>query len=222
MSKYDPPIRLIGPNTDISSLKMSKLNWDVWIMNKVPYQVVRIEDYYHSIGGEHGNNNLWMYPRGSEPTCENLIEYNCRGCGVNWGISYDPYNYIKTKWDETESFTCANVCVTRNGKPFYHCHSLDEARYLIGSDKIQDHPLNFNEIDFDKRAIERKVWWRSQPAIITMWIGGGQACVILEPDGIDKFQVPPEFVDEDDLNDPEVTKEVKTNVFDKHIWWFRD
>ena len=27
MSKYDPPIRLIGPNTDMSSLKMSKLNW---------------------------------------------------------------------------------------------------------------------------------------------------------------------------------------------------
>ena len=55
-----------------------------------------------------------------------------------------------------------------------------------------------------------------------MWIGGGQACVILEPDGIDKFRVPPEFVDLDEPNDLEVTKEVKTDIFDKHICWFRD
>ena len=83
-----------------------------------------------------------------------------------------------------------------------------------------DHPLALNTIDFDKKMIGRKIWWRSEPGIITRWIDG-QACVIIEPDGIEKFTTPAEFFKEDGDEYYE-DNYVKTNIFDKHIWWFRD
>ena len=67
--------------------------------------------------------------------------------------------------------------------------------------------------------IGRKVWWRSEPAIISSWIDG-QACVILEPDGIDNFTKPAEFVDDGCMDDGE--RDIKADIFDKHIWWFRN
>ena len=76
-------------------------------------------------------------------------------------------------------------------------------------------------IDYDKKMIGRKVWWRSQPAIITKWIKG-QACVILEPDGIDSFKTPAEYENDDMFGDDEDKKSIKTEVFDKHIYWFRE
>lgn len=211
-------IRLIEKGTDISRLEMIAMPWDVEI-NNIPYQVVIIKGYVHSIGGRRGENDLWMYPRGSKPTYENLVEYQCDGMGVCWGIEYKPYNYIKSKWDESECFTSGGAMITRNGKDFYFCRSgIDEARYLIK--KINDHPINFDEYNFEKQIIGRKVWWRSEPAIITSWIESGQACVILEPDGIDHFKSPAEFVDDELMNDGE--DDIKADIFDNHIWWFRE
>lgn len=211
-------IKLIEKNTNIAKLKMFKMPWDVEVRGD-PYQVVRIEGYVHSIGGKWGENNLWMYPRNCNPTYETLIEYHCEGCGVCWGIVYNPHNYTRTKWDETECFTSNGAMITRNDKDFYFCSGgIDEAKWLIKN--LEDHPLELNEYDFDKKMLGRKVWWRSEPAIITRWIGMGQACVILEPDGIDKFTKPKEFANDDYMDDDETY--IKADIFDKHIWWFRE
>lgn len=210
-------IKLIDKYTDISKLKMSKYNWDV-VVNGVPYQVVRIERYVHSIGGKHSENDLWMYPLSQEPSYKNLVEYNCDGCGVCWGIRFEPHNYKRTKYDETECFTTRGAMITRNGEDFYFCNcGIDEARYLIPL--LSEHPLNLNERDFDSNMIGRKIWWRSEPAIIKRYVKG-QAAVIIEPDGINKFTTPAEFADEgSEYYDENWTK---TDIFDKHIWWFRD
>ena len=74
--------------------------------------------------------------------------------------------------------------------------------------------------DYAQRCVGRKVWWRSEPAIIKRFVDG-QACVILRPDGISKFTTPAEFYREDGTNYYE-DNDVKTSIFDKHIWWFRD
>ena len=211
-------IKLTEKNTHLAKLKMPKMPWDVEVRGD-PYQVVRIEGYVHSIGGKWGENNLWMYPRNCNPTYETLIEYHCEGCGVCWGIVYNPHNYTRTKWDETECFTSNGAMITRNDKDFYFCSGgIDEAKWLIKN--LEDHPLELNEYDFDKKMLGRKVWWRSEPAIITRWIGMGQACVILEPDGIDKFTKPKEFANDDYMDDDETY--IKADIFDKHIWWFRE
>lgn len=210
-------IKLIDKNTDINSLKMHKMDWDV-VLNNREYQVVKIDGYIHTIGGKWGENDLWMYPRNGNLTYETLIEYNCNGCGVCWGLKYEPYNYVRCKWGECECFTTGGAMITRNGKDFYFCRGgIDEARYLIK--QLDEHPLNLNDYGFDEKMIGRKVWWRSEPGIITSWIDG-QACVIIEPDGIEKFTTPAEFADEGDCYYED--GDVKAEIFDKHIWWFRD
>ena len=120
--------------------------WDVVVKGR-EYQVVMIEGYIHAIGGGRGENNLWMYPRDEEPTYENLVEYYCDGCGVCWGIKYEPHNYIRTKWDETECYTSGGAMITRNGEDFYFCRGgIDEAKWLMKH--LDEHPLNLNEYGF--------------------------------------------------------------------------
>lgn len=55
---------------------MNKMPWDV-VVNDIPYQVVEIEGYVHTLGPRNSENNLWMYPRSEDPTYENLVEFSC-------------------------------------------------------------------------------------------------------------------------------------------------
>lgn len=59
------------------------------------------------------------------------------------------------------------------------------------------------------------------PEIITDSIDDGQACVILEPDGIEKFTTPAEFAEKEG-DDYYEDGFVKAEIFDSHIWWHRD
>lgn len=210
-------IKLIHKNTDIASLKMRKYPWDVCI-NERPFQVACIEGYIHTIGGRYGNNDLWAYPRDEEPTYENLIEFDGEPC--NWGLRYEPKNYIRTKWDETEALHSGGVTITRNGEDFYSLaggmsYGIDKARVLI--QEIKEHPLDLGDIDFDKKMVGRKVWWNGQPAVIQRYIEG-QACVILVREDGGLFEKPAEFVTDYFRYDE---KELKDDIFSKRIWWFR-
>lgn len=84
-------IRLIERDTDISKLNMMLIDWDVVVYNR-PYQLAFIEGYVHSIGGKWGHNNIWMWPRGKQPTYDNLVQYS-GSSGACWG--YD-INLITT------------------------------------------------------------------------------------------------------------------------------
>lgn len=212
-------IRLIEKD-DIASIKYHKLDWDV-VVKGVPYQIIRVEGFVHTIGGrlDYGDgNNFWAYPLNETLNYENLIEFN--GCpGARWGIEFSPVHYIKTKWDETEILQGRKLIITRNDLPFYDGFiTFNEAIAYIKDGILDEHPLRLNERDFDKKCIGRKVWWRSEPGIITRYIDK-QACVIIEPDGIDTFTVPAEFAEEKDYY---CDGDVKTSIFDNHIWWFRD
>ena len=207
-------IRLIDRNTDISKLKMCQMYWDT-VINREPYFVVLIEGYIHTIGGKYGNNNLWAYPRNEKPSFKNLIQFD--GEPVCWGINYAPYNHVRYRHGEFEARTIGNVFITRNGEKFCDVRgSIERAKCMI--DVFLEHPMNLNKIDFDKNVIGRKVWWRSEPAVVTSYISG-QACVILEPDGIPQFTTPAEFAD--DGCEYYFDGDVKADILDKHIWWFR-
>ena len=230
----DCEFKLIEKDTDISQLKMHRLDWDVVIPRKVwnaaddyvgermvPYQVARIEGYVHCYRGYGEPIDLWAWPLEEEPCYENMVEYtpSQRYGPVMWGIRYDPHHYTRAKWGESEIRVSGETVITRNGEDFYDCRQgILEAKRII--DTIDEHPLGFNERNYDKKMIGRKIWWRSEPAIISKWIKG-QACVILIPDGIAKFTTPAEFAKEDGHNYYE-DNEVKTTIFDEHIWWFRD
>lgn len=209
-------INLIKKDTDLSNLP-KPYDWDV-VIHKRPYYVVRIEGFVHTIGGRWGNNDLWAYPRDEKPSYENLIEFEA-DTPVCWGIIYQPTLYTKCKWDECFARNGQILQITRNGEVFYDqiFGGITKAFDLLN--RIDEHPLKLSTIDFDKKAVGRKVWWRSEPAIIASYIHK-QACVILKPDGIAQFTVPAEFAKED----PEYYEDrnVKTTIFDEHIWWYRD
>ena len=214
--------RLIEEDIYISKVKMQKMDWDV-VMGDIPYQVVRIEGYVHTIGGRWGDNEYWAYPRNQQPSYENLIEFESEH-PVRWGIKFEPKHYRKDKWDESRLEYSAPVTITRNGEDFYTLwgglnYGIDKARVLIS--EINEHPIDFNSIDYDKRIIGRKVWWRSQPAIVTGWCRR-QACVILEPDGIEKFSVPAEYVGDPLFDNEEDRISIKDEIFSEHINWFRE
>lgn len=211
-------IRLITKDTVLPHLQ--HMDWDV-VINGIPHYVVRIESYVHTIGGRYGENDLWAYPRDKAPTYDTLVEFGCEN-PVAWGIRYEPQNYTKTKWDETEARSGSGVAITRNGEIFCHVtgglnYGIDKARAMIV--EFGEHPLDLSTINFDQKAIGRKVWWRSEPAIITEYVDK-QACVILEPDGIERFTVPAEFAKEE----PDYYEDgyVKADILDRNIWWFRD
>lgn len=212
-------IKLIEKDTIIP--KVIPLDWDVEIKGR-PYYVARLKDFVHTIGGHWGENNLWAYPRDEEPNYENLIEFDS-STPVLWGIEYKPHHYIRSKWGESEVLKGSNLFITRNGKVFDEIpnnginYGIDKARVRI--EEYNDHPLDLNSIDFDKKMIGRKIWWRSQPAKIESFIWG-QACVIIVPDGIDSFETPLEFKDDDFMEEDE--DYIKTHILDDHIYWFRD
>lgn len=210
-------IKLITPDMDFNVFK--PYDWDVELYGK-PYYVIRIPGYVHTIGGHYGNNDLWAYPRNERPSYKNIVEFNADG-PVRWGILYEPASYLKSKYGEDEIRDNGLITITRNSKPFCRFngdiyYGIDRARTLIS--EINEHPLEFNTIDFDKKMIGRKVWWRSQPAIIVGW---GDGCVILQPDGISCFETPKEFL-KDEFYDPDYSHTIRAEFFDKHIWWFRD
>lgn len=208
-------IKLIDRNTDILKLKIRQMGWDT-VINGKPYFVVRIVGYVHTIGGKYNNNDLWAYPRDEKPNCENLVQFE--GEPVCWGINYAPYNYARCRHDEFEATTIGNVFITRNGEKFCDVRGgIERAKCMIND--FNEHPINLNEIDFDKKVIGRKVWWRSEPAVVSNYISK-QACVILEPDGIKQFTTPAEFADEG--CNYYCDGDVKADILDKHIWWFRE
>lgn len=207
----------VTKETDLSIIKRHR-PWDVVIHGR-PYYVVKLDGYVHTIGGRWGDNDYWAYPRDEEPSYENLVEFEADD-PVCWGISYQPHLYTKCKWDECFVRRANSVQITRNGEVFndFILGGIAEALAMIN--KYRDHPLALDEIDFDKKCIGRKVWWRSEPGVITSYVKH-QACVIIEPDGIDKFTVPAEFREEEGESYYE-DNSVKTSILDNHIWWFRE
>jgi len=198
--------------------------WDLEI-NGQPYNITRFEGYIHCIGGKHGYNDYWVWPKGETPTYDNMVPYDCDE-PVCWGIIYQPENFVKYSWHGNETRTKFGVVITRNGKRFYSVggglhYGIDKARVII--DSIDEHPLELHMRDYDTKCIGRKVWYRSQPAIITSYVQG-QGCVMIEPDGFEKFAIPEEFKHDEALPIDDLERDcLKIDIFeDKHIWWFRD
>ena len=216
----EPQIRLIEKDTVIP--KLTPLRWDVVVRGR-PFYVARVPGYVHCIKGYGEPIDLWAWPRDEEPSYENMVEYELDS-PVAWGLNYHVGRYIKCKWDDTMLRSGACTTITRNGEDFYDvrggmAYSVPKAMMLIA--QMGEHPLDFNEIDFDKKMIGRKIWYNSQPAVIESYIKG-QCCVMIRPDGIDRFTQPAEFAKEP-IYDDEDYKRLKIDCLaDGRVWWFRE
>lgn len=118
----------------------------------------------------------------------------------------------------------AGTMITRNDEDFYYVpggrgYSIPKALMLIN--EIQEHPLDFCTIDFDKKMVGRKIWYNSQPAIIERYINR-QCCVMIIPDGAERFETPAEFAKEHLWGEEEARRLKIDCLADERVWWFRD
>ena len=206
---------------DIPNLIYQKMDWDV-VVNRRPYQVIKVPGFAHCIGGklDWGEGNcFWAYPLDEELTINNLEEFDGVP-GARWGIEYYPTNYFRNKWDENSIERGRYLVITRNEEVFYDGFmTIHEALSLVLDGRLDEHPLELNERDFDKKMIGRKVWFDHQPAIIERYIKG-QACVILVPDNKEAFDRPGDY--ENDGWWEESKSDIKCDIFSTSSNWFRD
>jgi len=173
-------IKLITRETEFKEIHL--MDWDAY--NKdIALHVYRIPGYIHSIGGRWGNNNYWCCPRGEKPTYENLYEFSGNVC--NWGIKINESNYHKFKWNEHEILDSIRVEIIRNNKKFYHFnvnnfdYGFAKARKLLF--EIHEHPISFNEINYQNQIIGRKIYFDKMPCLIDSYTVGSDR-IIVKPD----------------------------------------
>lgn len=214
-------IRLIDRSTDLTNVKIREYPWDVEISG-CPFKIVDVEGYVHTIGGMYGHNSYWVCPRDEEPSGKNLIEWN--GCigGCCWGVDMRPKHYTKTKWGETEVLTTSGAMITRNGKDFLYVHGPIELA-LATLIRIKEHPISFGNWDWREQINGRKIYYRSEPAKVSRLIAydNGYLEMIIEPDGgLERFSMPPEF--SKGIGGKRGEREIKVDVLDSNVYWFRD
>jgi len=216
--KYkEPEIRLINKDTDLTKLDLNQLDWDISVrLNKK--DAYRISGFCHATGGRQGVYDIWVCPRGQKPTIENLVAW--RGTyGARWGFSINPQNYERFKWNSCSYETNIKVVITRNDLIFDEffvnnfLFAVTEANSRII--RYKEFCVDLNCSNFEINFINRKIFWRDEPAIIISYISK-QACVMIKPDGINSFKSPC-YNDYDDNCDI-----IKSDILSDHIWWFRE
>ena len=139
------------------------------------------------------------------------------GHRVLWGFSYEPHTYLKESELSGDEYRKGGwVRFYRNGVQVFEdfCREPDKAVFRVAS-------LLYKLMDLDWNLIKEgtKMYWRDTPCIIERVITE-QGALILKVDGAERFP-DPIWADEEweKLEDPTT---VKVDLFDPHIWWFRN
>lgn len=160
-------IKLITKYTDLSKVKLEKIEWDAWY-KITPLDVYRIPGFVHSIGGGWGENNYWCCKRGVNPNHETLMEFN--GAPCQWSYSLTENNYYKYKYDEKSIEKNYIIKILRNNDVFYSFSvnnmdfGINKVRLLLF--EINEHPINFHFINYKDEIIGREIMWHKVPAVI--------------------------------------------------------
>jgi len=221
---------LIKEDTNLKEV-LHELRWDAMV-NGEPYKVFFAYDddgyYNHSIGGKY--DYAWACPRFEEPTYENLIQFD--GVACEWGFKVVEKTTSKTKWDETEASSRCQIDILRNGQIFERFVTRDMyygvAQAQVKITEYSEHPLDFNEFEFDKKCVGRKIKYKGIPAIVKKFCWG-DACVCIEPSNPEDAN---EFFSSLHKNDDEYIEDfydewksighMKVSINSELIWWFED
>ena len=141
-----------------------------------------------------------------------------------------PVNYdirTETNYGWTDHSGYMRRCVTsiyRNNELFYTIpgnpqYGIPKALTIIS--ELDGKAFDHISINFESDLIGRKVFWRDQPGVITGYCKG-KACVIIEPDGIEKFKAPGNMNKEDADIFENGDDFVKVELWSNDIWWFRE
>lgn len=174
-----------------------------------PMRVYKIKGYFHTIkynnGVEYGVD-YYICPRDEEPSFDNLQPFDKENWSI-WGIITEPIVY-RRKESITSSY---RTTITRNGKRFYVIHgtkmsyTLIEAQAYIHKLEEPNVPINFLEIDFEKKIVGYKCEWKGRPCTITRYVMG-QNNVILDILG--------------EVGDYDEGETIKDHLFSPSFNWF--
>ena len=228
-------IKLIDKDTDLSKV-LHPVPWDAFI-NDFQYQVYRAyEDtkdeiiyYNHSIGGHWGENHYWAIPRGETLHWSHLIEFNGEACC--WGFNVRSINTVKSKWGECCAEHKYVIDIIRNDEVFNTIlahdllYGISKANVLIT--EYQEHPLELNNFEYDKKMIGREVQYHGIPCKITHYCKG-QACVFITPtneEDIERFYKPQHNTDDEYIEDYyeecKIHGGLKVDIDSRDIWWWK-
>jgi len=207
-------IKLINKNSDLS--KINRLEWDV-VVNDEEYYVYHCPGFIHSIGGKRGYNDYWCCLRKENPSFETLREFNGESC--RWGFFINENHSNKYKWKQRSLEVNIKIEILRNDKNFYTFvvnnfdYGMVKARKLLF--EINEHPINFHEINYKNKILNTKIEWKMIPCIITEYYN--EKLVII-PDL--KFTTKEAFLKAIFYNcDNELS--VVDDLFSSSINWFR-
>jgi hypothetical protein len=161
---------------------------------------------------------------------DNLIPYwGARG-GAVFGIHFEYNNFIRHGngfHKSTQIQENGSCWITRNGEKFYevsgrsHEYALAKAQSLIVD--LSESFFSVFSRNWKEEIKGRKVWHHNQPAKVK-YICEGQGAMILEPDGIDKFEPQIWQIDEDQDRQEwmaEYGDSVKVDMLSESVHWFR-
>jgi hypothetical protein len=172
-------IKLINKDTNLKNIQIEWIRWDAYY-GIIPLTIYKIPGYIHSIGGKWGENDYWCTKRGLDVNYETLMEFNGSPC--NWSFSLTEDNYLKCKWEEKSVERKIQVKILRNNDVFYTfgANNLDWAlaRVRMLLFEIDEHPIEFYEINFKKHIIGRKIEWKGIPCIIESYCMNGNLIIV--------------------------------------------
>jgi hypothetical protein len=163
-------IRVANAKTNFSNLKLDFYDWDFELRIGEPYQVVRIAGYYHEY-----DNCLYCYPldlgRDPEVFKDKLIPFSKTWDIIKWSYGIVPSTSYKWKWDEVRHMSSITGTLLRNGKPFYKTSGRNDAdvfaRLLLAKNEANEHIANFAQRNWKEKIIGSKIWYESNPCIIS-------------------------------------------------------
>ena len=209
--------------TDLTPLIVKNIDnaMDFYLGDK-PMLVNRWPGYYHSYGGRFTENDVYVYSREESSTIDNIFQFDSESYGANWEITSTKSNFR----GKNGISTLNNWHLLRNNKIFGEFNSM--LAVLRAKERVDDHPLDLNEIGYQKKNIGRHIYYKDQPAIIDYFSHNEPARIFVIPDGIENFRSPAYIMGDDDIEysiscwQEDYGKGLMISIFDPSIWWFRN
>jgi len=191
-------------------------------------------DEKHNIGTLNGSSyedNMWVkyFDTWISPTCDPLTEitwvpwHDWNGNNkVCFEIRIKQSNYVKHKYDEYSirgTGICEIICNTRKVYEFYF-GDINYA-FACAQKMIMEMKEHFFDFKNPEKEIGRKIWYKRQPAIIDHLIMDQGCIVVKKEDGTNFMMTDPWYNGQAHMNEWMIEKEIKVDIFDNDIYWFR-
>lgn len=211
------------PTQEDINERCSKYDWNVTLGSEhIPMQVYKIEGCIHTKGGKWGINDLYVAKRDipkEKLTPSDLTPFNGDIC---WSYSVENKNHYGK--DDIRNSTKAKIfCGGEQVYELVYSWNFITHKIMTIINELQEHPIPFNLINYEKEILGRKIWWRDQPAVIIGYSKPG-GTVNIAPDGKAFF----ELLNRDKNEECEMFTDYATepyileDILAPSINWFRD